>query len=171
MAGHLEIEFDEQQGKRFHETMEKFYLDGPKIFGRNLVFVRGRLLRHVRAVGFSSSGPSSIGKGPGQKYGHVAASLTGFSHNIGWGGYVRLKFKKGGKGFVARFHEFGTGEMGSVQPNRKSKKTGRLYYAKGTGPGQGKNLRARNMLSGAYQSMDQRMIFDALDQALDKALK
>jgi hypothetical protein len=169
MSGDLEIKFDPASLKRFHEGMEKFYKTGPEAFGKSLVFVRAQLGRHVEGSGFSRRGGSSIGIGPGLKYGHVADSLQNRSHNIGWGGYIRINFRKGGKGFVARFHEFGTGAQGRM-PNRYSK-GGRFYFAKGTGPGQGKNLPARHMMGTAYSTMDQTLIERALSDSIDKVLK
>lgn len=155
MSGAMEIRFDPAAEKRFHEGLEKFYKDGPKTWGQALRRLRVTLTNQVRARSYSSPGPSSLGVGPGRKYGHVRDSLQGRASNIGWGGYIRINpWKPGGKGFVARFHEFGTGGGKNRSGNMR-----------------GKGLPARGPMAAGYQAINQAVIETELSAALDKVLK
>lgn len=169
MADDLEIRIDEASAKKFHEGINKFLVDGPLAYGQLLKTVGRRVKRHVRAAGYSTKSGHSVGVGPGKKYGHLAGNLEDATGNIGWGGFIRIRHRKLKK-FVARFHEDGTGQKGAAMPNRRSK-SGRFYFAKGTGPGRGKNLPARGPMDHAYRTLDQGLLDREVSRALDKALK
>jgi len=150
----FEMIMDPKSEKDFREVIKRFTVTGPQAFSGVIGRVARTARRHVRAKGYSSSGANSIGVGPGKKYGHVRNSLIEDHGAIGWGGYVRIKFKPGGKGFVARFFEDGTGG-------------GKNRFGNFRGMG----IRARHPLDSSYRTLDQNLLDRELKKAVNEALK
>ena len=82
---------------------------GTRELGRVYLALGTRIKSMEKSRGFSGSGGSSVGVGPGKNHGHLRDQLQRRAGARGFGGFARINFTREGA-FKARWHEFGTAD-------------------------------------------------------------